>query len=176
VESKSQYQRKTVIVKRGIQYRYMFLISFTSFIAFMLVIVDIIWSLHKFVETHPMVTPLLGEIFSSIPLMLVKITLYLIVVVILSAVVSHKIAGPIYKFEKICELISKGDITQRVYLRKGDALDELKNSFNMMIEKINTVMRLNDEFRKKLKEKNIEVAEIDRIEKEIKRVMPDYKI
>jgi nitrogen fixation/metabolism regulation signal transduction histidine kinase len=176
VESKSQYQRKTVIVKRGLQYRYMLFISVVSLIAFMLVIMDMIWTLHKVSQNHPMIIEVLDEVFSSIPLMLFKIVLYLIVVIILSVVISHKIAGPIYKFEKICELISKGDITQRVYLRKGDALDELRNSFNMMIENINTVMRLNDEFRKKLKEKNIEVAEIDRIEKEIKRVMPDYKI
>jgi nitrogen fixation/metabolism regulation signal transduction histidine kinase len=176
VENQPQYQRKTVIIKRGLQYRYMLFISAVSFIAFMLVIMDMIWTLHKVSQNHPMIIEVLDEVFSSIPLMFFKIALYLIVVVILAVVISHKIAGPIYKFEKICELISKGDMTQRVYLRKGDALVELQNSFNTMMKNINSIMKINEDFRKKLKEKNIETSEIEKIEKEIKEIMPDYKV
>jgi len=176
VENKPQYQRKTVIVKRGLQYRYMLFISITSLIAFMLVIMDMIWTLHRVAHSHPMIIQVLDEIFSSVPLLGLKIVLYLAVVIILSVVISHKIAGPIYKFEKICDLISKGDITQRVYLRKGDALIELQNAFNTMIENINYVMKKNEDFKNKLKEKNVEIEEIEKLEKEVKQVMPEYKV
>lgn len=172
----NQFQRKTIIIKKNIQYKYMFMIFFTSFVAFVLVGVDMIFTLHKVVEEHPAMIPLLDEIFSNIPLMVFKLIIYMLIVIIASSVVSHKIAGPIYKFEKICNSIAKGDLTQRVYLRRGDLLVDLQKSFNEMLENIHFITKLNEELKNNLKSKNIETEKIEEIEKKIKEKMPEFKL
>jgi nitrogen fixation/metabolism regulation signal transduction histidine kinase len=48
-------------------------------------------------------------------------------------VISHRLAGPLYKFEKSASLVAGGDLTQRVHLRKDDHLAELQNKFNDMV-------------------------------------------
>jgi nitrogen fixation/metabolism regulation signal transduction histidine kinase len=45
---------------------------------------------------------------------------------------SHKLAGPVYRFEKSTQIVSGGDLTYRVRLRKGDELMELQDNFNRM--------------------------------------------
>lgn len=50
---------------------------------------------------------------------------------------SHKIAGPLYRFEKSLETVSKGDLTYRFNLREGDQISELAeslNEFNSMMD------------------------------------------
>ncbi len=49
---------------------------------------------------------------------------------------SHKIAGPLYKFEKITEEIGKGNLTVDVTLRKKDELIHLQNAFERMLESL----------------------------------------
>ncbi|HOJ85383.1 MAG TPA: methyl-accepting chemotaxis protein [Elusimicrobiales bacterium] len=176
MENKPQFQRKTIIVKRNLQYRYMFIISFTSLVAFMLVALDVIWNIYKVVEEHPGMIPMLDEIFSNMPLMAFKLVIYILIVVIASAVISHKIAGPVYKFEKSCEKISQGDIAHRVYLRKGDSLIELQEAFNNMMEKIQSVIKVNEDLKKYLLEKNIEKEKIEETDKKIKEIMPEFKL
>ena len=49
---------------------------------------------------------------------------------------SHRIAGPLYRFEKSLEDISKGDLTHRIKLRSADQLTDLQESLNRFIEKM----------------------------------------
>jgi methyl-accepting chemotaxis protein len=50
--------------------------------------------------------------------------------------ISHKIAGPIFRFEKELKLIGQGDLTIRISLRKHDQLKDLSNSLNTMTESL----------------------------------------
>src|SRR3990172_1979720 len=43
---------------------------------------------------------------------------------------SHRLAGPLYRFENILDAIKKGDLTQRIKLRENDQFVELANSIN----------------------------------------------
>src|SRR3989337_1178631 len=43
---------------------------------------------------------------------------------------SHRLAGPLYRFENILDAIKQGDLTQRFKLRENDQLVELANSIN----------------------------------------------
>jgi methyl-accepting chemotaxis protein len=43
---------------------------------------------------------------------------------------SHRLAGPLYRFENILNTIKKGDLTQRFKLREKDEFAELANSIN----------------------------------------------
>ncbi|MBI5563235.1 MAG: HAMP domain-containing protein [Deltaproteobacteria bacterium] len=53
--------------------------------------------------------------------------------------VSHKLAGPLYRFEKSLEEIAKGDLTHRFRLREGDEMNSLAerlNEFNSKMEEL----------------------------------------
>lgn len=54
--------------------------------------------------------------------------------------ISHKIAGPLYRFEKDLEEVSKGDLTKRIRLRKKDQLTDLAESLNTFIGGIHDTM------------------------------------
>jgi len=46
--------------------------------------------------------------------------------------VSHKIAGPLYRFEKELSDIAEGDLTKVIYLRKNDEVTDMAESLNRM--------------------------------------------
>jgi nitrogen fixation/metabolism regulation signal transduction histidine kinase len=69
-------------------------------------------------------------------LMLGKLAVLLVIVSIIAIFVSHKFAGPIFKFEKSCDMVADGDLTYRVHLRSGDELIELQDKFNEMVSEI----------------------------------------
>ena len=46
--------------------------------------------------------------------------------------ISHKIAGPMFRFEKDLKDIGQGDLTKKVRLRKKDQFTNLANSLNTM--------------------------------------------
>jgi signal transduction histidine kinase len=47
--------------------------------------------------------------------------------------VSHKIAGPLFRFRQICKELASGNFTNQVCLRKGDQLHAFAGEFNDMI-------------------------------------------
>lgn len=51
---------------------------------------------------------------------------------ILFVLFSHRIAGPLYRFEKTLKQIEDGDLTARINLRKSDQLTEIKEAFNSL--------------------------------------------
>ncbi|CAG1064826.1 hypothetical protein BAC1_00392 [uncultured bacterium] len=49
---------------------------------------------------------------------------------------SHKIAGPLYRFEKSIDEMASGDLTSRFNLRANDQLEELAGRINSLSEKL----------------------------------------
>ena len=47
---------------------------------------------------------------------------------------SHRIVGPMTRLKQTLDAIGRGDFSQRIILRKGDALEELARSINQMAE------------------------------------------
>jgi len=47
---------------------------------------------------------------------------------------SHKIAGPMFRFEKVLDEISKGDLTHKFKLRQGDQFTELEKRINELTD------------------------------------------
>ena len=54
---------------------------------------------------------------------------------------SHRIAGPLYRFEKVLKEIELGDFTTRVDLRRTDQLTELKEALNTLVGSLDSRMR-----------------------------------
>ena len=55
--------------------------------------------------------------------------IFVVIVIILGIFVSHRIAGPLYVFNKMFNLVSQGDLIVKLKLRKKDELKKLATSF-----------------------------------------------
>ena len=85
--------------------------------------------------------PLLFASIQSIALLAVVS----IVIAVLSLFFSHKIAGPLYRFEKSMEAVGSGDLTCVVRLRAGDQFLRLENTMCTSINSMNQRVRgMND--------------------------------
>ena len=171
----AQFQRKTILIKKHLQYRYMALIFLSVLLAFIVVGLDIIWTVSKVVNEHPMMQPLLDEMSSMVPLFGLKVGMYMVMVLIVSAVVSHRMAGPIFKFEKSCSTVAEGDLTHRVYLRQGDQLTELQDHFNNMTGAVNEVVREYDNFRAEAAAAGM-ADKAEALTRKVSEIMPGFKI
>ena len=90
---------------------------------------------------------------------------------------SHRIAGPLYRFEKDLAEMAQGDLTKRIALRKTDQLTELKEALNILIDSFDqrigrmkhSVSRLSDLLSKKDDPENIQKLskEIELLKSEI---------
>ncbi len=58
-----------------------------------------------------------------------------IAAILVTLFVSHKIAGPLYRFKKVMEAMGEGDFLSQVKIRKGDQLQDLAKIFDDMIAK-----------------------------------------
>jgi methyl-accepting chemotaxis protein len=59
------------------------------------------------------------------------------VVIIITLLVSHKIAGPMFRFEKDLEEISQGNLQKQIHIRNGDQFGSVARNLNQMVEKLN---------------------------------------
>lgn len=61
-----------------------------------------------------------------------------IATVFMALFVSHKIAGPLYRFQQTFRELGSGNFTNQVKLRKDDQLQEVAGVFNQMITTVRT--------------------------------------
>ncbi len=92
-----------------------------------------------------------------IPKILLAETISLIAVFILSIIVTHTIAGPVYRLEKTIREIGRGDLSHYVRLRPHDELKELADALNYMTEGLSTKLLLLREETEKLQKKGVDV-------------------
>ncbi|MEK7721800.1 MAG: hypothetical protein AAB359_05370, partial [Elusimicrobiota bacterium] len=105
-KASAQFQRKTILIKKRLQYHYMALILASVLLAFIVFGIEAVWTVSKVVNENPYLMPLLDIIKEMAPLFAIKIATYMVIVVIVSAVISHRMAGPIFKFEKSCGTVA----------------------------------------------------------------------
>lgn len=63
---------------------------------------------------------------------LITLALLAIATIIVTLFISHRIAGPMFRFEKELKEIGEGDLTKKVSLRKKDQTQELADCINHM--------------------------------------------
>lgn len=78
------------------------------------------------------------RIWPAVPLALLLISLH-------SIVISHRIAGPLYRFRKVFEAVEQGDMTIRAVIRKKDYLGREADSLNQMIDGLQGRLRSIDD-------------------------------
>lgn len=101
---------------------------------------------------------------------LIQTVLIVIIFVSLAAMfvtlfVSHKMAGPLYRFKKTMQLLGEGDFSNDFSIRSKDQFQDLSSAFNSMITKIRMEIKgLKDSFYS-LKEKLAYIQEEEVAEK-----------
>ena len=66
--------------------------------------------------------------------------LSILIMMILSVYMSHKIAGPIYRIKLYLAEVAKGDLSFEMRLRKGDELTDLVDEFNKMLKGLREII------------------------------------
>src|SRR3989304_4661378 len=118
--------------------------------------------------------PLLFASVQSIALL----TVVSIAIAVISLFFSHKIAGPLYRFEKSMEAVGSGDLTCVVRLRAGDQFMRLENTMGTSINSMNQrVTGMNDVLLrfKAIEERLKTVIEMDPQQKELKELTEDLR-
>ncbi len=72
---------------------------------------------------------------STNPLAIILPVAFLLLAII-SIFISHRIAGPLFRLKMYMEKVQNGDYTVKLKFRKGDAIHDVADSFNQMVEGI----------------------------------------
>lgn len=67
-----------------------------------------------------------------------RLFIFLILIGLLSLFLSHRIAGPIYRFQEILHEAEKGNFSHSVHLRKTDEFNELSKDFNLFFKNLSS--------------------------------------
>jgi methyl-accepting chemotaxis protein len=65
--------------------------------------------------------------------LIILLVVFMLVAAVLAVFISHKIAGPMFRFERSLEAIANGDLHFQVNLRKSDEFKYLADKVNTMI-------------------------------------------
>ena len=134
-----KFQRRTVLIKRSLQLKYIGMVFLSVLLASLIVGGDIYYTMARMLlPDNPSLIPAITHFNTMI---LVKLALYLVLILLISLYVSHRFAGPIYRFEKSAQIVSSGNLTHRVSLRTGDELLELQEEFNGMLASLQAMVQ-----------------------------------
>lgn len=94
--------------------------------------------------------------------------------------VSHKLAGPMFRFEEDIKVIGDGDLTKRVRLRKKDQLTAIVDSLNGMTtslhEKLLTIHREVEQLTETASEQNAPQELIDGLKALHQKIETNFKL
>ena len=140
-----KYKRHIYIINRKFQFKYLFIILFTmlvtvatiSFTTFYVIwdsVIDEFFYIDGAREK-------LADIFNHTSyLLLIPLGVLTAVFIVAGILLSHKVAGPLYRVEKVSEELAKGNFDVQVRFRKGDDLQELAGKLNEMIGSVRAMI------------------------------------
>lgn len=152
------FRRRNYLINKDFQFRYVLKILFSIVVMALIVALTIYyttWSkimdaFYHLPEVAGQFAPLFASVNQSLGMLLI---IFIVLITIFSIFLSHRIAGPIYRFEKTLESIIQGDLSLQVNLRKND-------EFKYLAEKINL---MTNNLRNKIGQEKLAVEEIYKI-------------
>ena len=127
--------RKHYVIKRGFQLRYgLYMVAFLLY-GVLLVWFETFSTLKSVFIDSGLYNEQMQQLMNAIRgTLLVKILLGVILALVLAVLLSHFIAGPLYRIEKAMESVKNGDLAVRVNLRKWDEFKNLKEKITSMFQ------------------------------------------
>lgn len=183
------YKRKHFFINKKLQIKYAFF-TVSLLILYTMILLAAIFA--PYVMTLFLDLPLSQKAEAAEVLLLLHNNIWpgigLIIVLFgaFSIFITHKLAGPVFVFERMARNIAGGDLTIRVRLRKGDDLLDLSEDLNQMADNLETLLiNLDDEYkklssyvaelRKELESRNISEHTIIEIAKKIDEDKDDIR-
>jgi methyl-accepting chemotaxis protein len=163
---KRPWRRRNYFIKRDLQGRYVF--NFFIFILFGTIIFTLIFSALT-INTLTVVYEDYNLKIGKTPIVLLKEILKThwfflltvgIAIVIASIFLTHRFAGPIYRFEKSVEEMIKGNFNFIIRLRKKDEGKELANLMNELNSTISRIINEIKDISDKLGEETLLISEM----------------
>jgi len=163
---KRPWRRRNYFIKRDLQGRYVF--NFFIFILFGTIIFTLIFSALT-INTLTVVYEDYNLKIGKTPIVLLKEILKThwfflltvgIAIVIASIFLTHRFAGPIYRFEKSVEEMIKGNFNFIIRLRKKDEGKELANLMNELNSTISRIINEIKDISDKLGEEALLISEM----------------
>jgi signal transduction histidine kinase len=68
--------------------------------------------------------------------LILRLALIMVAIAIMSVFVSHRMAGPVFKFERTLRQLNQGERVDKIRLRRGDSFKELASEINDLIDKV----------------------------------------
>ncbi len=195
---KEYFVRKNLLVEKSLQFKYLVLVLFTLIgiiSVFILTLYFAYWSIISPNIVSLQAQAALNIVFHKLNLfLLVEIPIALLLAAIASIIISHKVAGPVYRLQMVARQVAKGDLTQTVRLRSDDELKNLSAAFNTVIENMHLLVakdrelicelsELTNSLYSKLKDKKIGeeetlalIRKLNDLSGELKTLILQYKI
>jgi methyl-accepting chemotaxis protein len=130
------YRRRTLFIKKSFQYRFVTWIVVAVMAVTGVVLLDVFITLHR--SEIALNLPIsVSDLYNfSSPMTILKLVVFLAGVLAVSVLLSHRIAGPLYRFEKSTEEVARGNLSVRIALRQGDEFQDFQEKFNAMTESL----------------------------------------
>ncbi len=135
------HRRRRYFIKSGLQARYLRLILLAIILPTFLFSLCLSYLIFYFMAEQLGIpesiaynlTPVLGKISVFLLFGLPVISILLL---LWGLVISHRIAGPIYRLEQELDKISKGDFSLRIKFRKKDEFASIAQGINKVLDKV----------------------------------------
>ncbi|MBE0433573.1 HAMP domain-containing protein [candidate division WOR-3 bacterium] len=135
-----KYKRRHYLIHKGFQFRMIGIVLLLVLGATILTTVVnhffFLSSIVRFTEEHG--RPPTGSelIAASTRPLLVIIPVAFVLLAIICLFISHRIAGPLHRLKMYMDKVQAGDLDVELKFRKGDAIHDVADSFNHMVEGI----------------------------------------
>ncbi|MDR1123187.1 MAG: methyl-accepting chemotaxis protein [Elusimicrobiota bacterium] len=131
----NKFQRKIIFIKKAFQYKFIAFVLTAVLFGMSFVFYETVRLIENIFKKHPVLLQVFFEegygmffVFGA------EMLICFAVLALITAVISNRIAGPLYKMESTCRKIAGGDLSARAYLRSGDAGVDLAGEFNKMMD------------------------------------------
>lgn len=147
MEKEILHKRRRYIVKRGLQFRYIGLIFSLAILASLVTGYTVFytcWSSfgEKLANVYPQGRLL--PIFRTVNLLLIRnLILVSPIILVTGLIFSHRIAGPLFRIERLLGDIGRGRLDIDIKLRKNDELVEVAEKINSMTANLRKVFNDN---------------------------------
>lgn len=141
-----KFQRKIIFINRAMQFRFVAFVLLAVLFGMSFIFYEFITLMEQIFAKHPVLLQVFFEEgYSLLLVFVIKIFLCFSVLALVTAVLSNKIAGPIYRIQLGCKRVKEGDYSERIYLRNGDAAKDLATEFNKMMDVLEPKLRGKEE-------------------------------
>ncbi len=147
-QSQMVYKRRNYYIDKDFQNR--FIMKFCMLVAFgSLMTIGMVYWLAGHSTTVAIADGRVGVHTTAeylLPLLLQTVFVQLLIVslatIVLTLLISHKIAGPLYRFKLMLNGLGEGDVATMMKLRQGDQIQQVAQAYNDAINKLNYKIKM----------------------------------